>query len=235
MNKQLTFLFLMVFLLGLVNAGEQGENIGTYPKDTCVKLPQTCASCSYSKISSIVSPNQTTYAEEVSMTKNGTFYYYDFCNTTELGEYKVNGHFDIDGTDQVFNYVFSINASGNGSNLNSIAIIVSVIAVMALFGYFGMKLLDSSVSYFGYILLGVSAMLGITALYYGSLLAKDLFTDNFFNIQINVYTAVFLVAGSILIISGIITLVKYLKDLSRMAEMKKNGEGYNPDTKQYDY
>jgi hypothetical protein len=113
MNKVLLAFIFGIMLLGLVSAGEAGENIGTYKQNSCVKLPQICADCTYSNISSIVSPNQTIYGVGDSYTKNGTFFNYTFCNTSELGNYKVNGIFNPSGTAQVFSYVFDISPSGN--------------------------------------------------------------------------------------------------------------------------
>jgi len=122
-NKLLISIILGIMLIGLVSAGEQGENIGTYKAGGCVALPQVCASCTYSKILSIIPPNQTIYNINDLMSKDGAFYNYTFCDTSQLGEYKVSGVFDVDGIDQSFNYVFTITADGYPNTSNRIDIV----------------------------------------------------------------------------------------------------------------
>ena len=239
MNKLIFAFIFGIFLLGLVSAGESGEMLGTYKQNSCITLPQICASCTYAKISSIVSPNQTLYGVGDTYTKTGTFYNYTFCNTSELGNYKVNGYFDIEGVDQVFSYIFIIttagNSSGTSNSIFNIGIILAVISVMFLFGYFGMKLLDSSIPHFGYILLGVSAMLSIGILYYGVLLAQELTSSSILGIQGGFYGVIFMVVAIIFVLATIFVLISYIKQFNEKKTMEKHGEGYNTSSKQYDY
>lgn len=148
---------LTISIMSLGSAGEAGENIGTYKYNTIVRLPQVCADCSYVKISSIISPNGTIYAEEASMTKNGTFYYYDFSNTLQLGDYKVNGHFDIEGTDEVFYYVFTVTPSGTSgsSNIAFFILVILLIYGIAFVGLFGRNIPVTIMGGMAMIFLGV--------------------------------------------------------------------------------
>jgi len=192
MNKVLFSFIFGIMLLGLVSAGEAGENIGTYKYNTIVRLPQVCSDCTYVKISSIISPNGTIYATEQSMIKNDTFYYYDFNNTLETGDYKVNGHFDIGGTDEVFNYVFTVTPSGTSgsSNIAFFILVILLIYGIAFIGLFGrnipitimggmamiflgiylfnngvMIFRDDLTRYLSYVTIGIGSLLAIWASY----------------------------------------------------------------------
>ena len=130
MKKLLTLLFLGIFLISLVSA-ESGESIGTFAQGDCVELIQTCADCTYVKLSSVSYPNSTRVLGLTTMTKTGTFYNHTFCDTTHLGIYKVDGYGDELGVDTVFSYTFEITPSGI---LQNIGILITFIFItLALF------------------------------------------------------------------------------------------------------
>jgi hypothetical protein len=153
--KNIIFLILGIFLIGLVSAS--GENIGTYKFNTCVKLPQVCSTCSYSNISSVLSPNGTIYAVEQSMTQEGTFYYYEFCDTTQLGDYQINGHFDVKGSDEVWNYKISITPSGTSGSANTAFFIFVILLIygITLVGYLKQDYYITILGSMGMLFLGI--------------------------------------------------------------------------------
>jgi hypothetical protein len=131
MKNKILILFALVFALSFILASD-GESIGTYQQDSCVKLPQTCADCTYSNISAVGSPNGTLYSVEKAMTKSGTYWEYEYCNTSQLGEYKVNGHFDVGGIDSVFNYIFEITPSGKILTVTQAMVYLGLLVVLIL-------------------------------------------------------------------------------------------------------
>jgi len=113
-NKKICLALLLgVFLVSMISASQ--SFLGTFKQNDCIDLTQTCASCSYNNITSIIYPNGTKilFAPEQNMSKTGTEYLFNTCNYSALtGNYKVNGHGDLAGTDTVWNYGYSITPSG---------------------------------------------------------------------------------------------------------------------------
>ncbi len=97
--------------MGIVYAQE--DNIGIFKQNECIRLPQTCADCTYNNITTIISSNSTVLLSgQIPMTKSGTEYNHTFCNTTQSGKYTVNGIGDIGGTKTIWAYDFSVNPTG---------------------------------------------------------------------------------------------------------------------------
>lgn len=136
MKKIFMALVLSIFLINLVSASI--SNIGTFPRNSCIELPQTCTTCSWNNISKIfiegVSINQTILLQEISMIKSGITYNYTFCDTSRDGEYIVEGHGDLDGTDDSWNYKFEITQTGfTLETSESILYIIILIITLILF------------------------------------------------------------------------------------------------------
>lgn len=127
-----------MFMISLVSASI--DDLGTFKQNTCVALPQTCGSCTYSNITSILYPNSTIAVSNVIMTKIGTNYNYTFCSTPSLGKYTVNGISDLDGTPTVWAYYFYVTPTGEETNGWKITLqiftSVSALLLMLLFFYF---------------------------------------------------------------------------------------------------
>jgi hypothetical protein len=124
--------FILSILVGIivlscvnyVNAEQQ--TLGVYKAEFCITLIQTCGSCSYNNITSVKSPNSTTLLSETSMTKLGTEYTYQFCDTSVLGTYIVNGFGDLDGTATVWAYDFEITGNGKPTPNRSVIVLFSL-------------------------------------------------------------------------------------------------------------
>ena len=54
------------------------DTLGTFKQNQCLNLVQTCPNCSFINISAVLYPNSTQILGQVEMTKQGTFYYYNF-------------------------------------------------------------------------------------------------------------------------------------------------------------
>lgn len=126
MLKRLFFVILFVFLICSISASNIAS-LGTFKIDDCVELKQTCSNCTYVNISSVLYPNSTKAISMTSMIKDGTEYSYDFCSTSVLGSYIVNGFADLDGKITVFAYDFDI--TGNGKVAPSGAVITTFVVL----------------------------------------------------------------------------------------------------------
>jgi hypothetical protein len=104
----LSFLFGIIFLSCVNFASAEQQSLGTYEPNDCINLIQTCGTCTFNNITSVLSPNSTTLLYQTEMVKLGTEYTYQFCNTSSWGTYIVNGVGDLDGTATVWAYDFVI-------------------------------------------------------------------------------------------------------------------------------
>jgi len=148
MRKLLMFILLGMFLINFVSAGcIAPQCIGTFKLGDCVSLPQDCADCTYNYISYVSYPNSSQALGETIMTKTGTHYNYDFCNTTLFGEYHVSGHGDEYGIDTVWggdNYYFEITPNGQdfstGKAISYIGFILIILFTFLLTLYGAIKM-----------------------------------------------------------------------------------------------
>jgi len=138
MKKLFFILMIGIFLISFVNASI--PNLGNFKRYDCVSLIQTCSSCTYNNISSVVYPDSSVALSNVIMTGDGTLYNYTFCSTTKLGEYVVNGYGDLDGDKTTWSYYFEITETGkeNVSVLNNPLMII-LIALGLIFLTIGIK------------------------------------------------------------------------------------------------
>lgn len=119
MLKKLFFaLILGIFLISITSAAqtELPDPIKLYD---CFDLPQTCSTCTYNNITSIIYPNGTIHAfsPEQNMTQSGAEFRFHTCGFTSMeGEYIVNGHGDLGGVDTIWNYKYFVNPSGEKQN-----------------------------------------------------------------------------------------------------------------------
>lgn len=133
MNKKLTFLFLMIFLVGLVNAGEAGETLSQIGKvGETYYIPQNCQECTYVTLSRIGNQYGT-----INMTRNGTdssswFYAYMW---NESGTYPIEGYFDPNDKAETFNYYIQVTPNGQEVTQGiSILYLLSMISIFLIFG-----------------------------------------------------------------------------------------------------
>jgi hypothetical protein len=111
MNKPILILFLLI-ILPLCSAEIQSL---PHPVkvESCVNLPQSYANSTWQNITTIQQPDETITVLNTEMQSLGGGYYnFTYCNTTQNGEYIVNGIGDIDGTAVIWNYKFTVNPLG---------------------------------------------------------------------------------------------------------------------------
>jgi len=124
-TKYIKFGMLLIFLvlqIGIINSTL--ESLGTFEKDTNIRVTQVCSDSTYINISSITYPNSSIAISNVEMISsgNGEFYYY-FNETYTSGRYDVRGKSDgCDLDSNTFTTYFEITT--NGKSLPSGAVIV---------------------------------------------------------------------------------------------------------------
>jgi len=129
-------LFSLCFMVSLISFSvAEINNYAPVEKDSCVTIRQVCASCSYVNVT-VSYPNSTIAISNTNMTNNGGgVWTYEFCNTSSLGRYDVNGMGDLEGTDTGFDVLyFDVTPSGadNISEGQSSVILISLIVMLAV-------------------------------------------------------------------------------------------------------
>lgn len=123
--------FILIFLL-LISLTSALDDLGTFKQNDCVRIVQTCASCSYVNISSVSYPNSSVQDANKEMTAAGSGeWYYDYCNTSVIGRYDVRGIGDLDGTNTNFATYFIITP--NGSSLSTSSAITYGLILLVMF------------------------------------------------------------------------------------------------------
>jgi hypothetical protein len=138
MNKQL-ILILCTLLFVVSFASAEIQSLGYFQQNSCVEIIQTCGECTYVNLSSILYPNSSAAIGNVAMTKLGTKYTYEFCDTSTMGNYIVNGYGNPNGNGNktVFSYDFVINGSGQEVSDNQVTmIIISLVMLLVVCIFF---------------------------------------------------------------------------------------------------
>jgi len=91
LRKNIAVLFLFLFMFSFV-VGYQ-EELGVGKQDDCISLVQTCTTCDYVTMDSVVLPNKTIIQIATNMTQNGNTFNYTFCSTDVVGDYIYNTYF----------------------------------------------------------------------------------------------------------------------------------------------
>ena len=135
MKKILLILLLGLFLISFTSAI---KTLGPFMRYDCIELIQTCGNCTYNNISMVVrtGENHFVYTVNDTMAKHDTYYNYSFCDTSELGQYIINGFGDPDGKKKPWNYNLFVTETGTEdvSVLNNpLMIILVTLALTFLF------------------------------------------------------------------------------------------------------
>ena len=113
--KMKKILLNLIFVFLLVSfASAQIETLGTFKLGDDINLIQTCATCTFNNITSVLDPNGVQIIGEFDMTRVISVYNFTLTsgNVTLLGKYIVNGIGDLDGTNTIWNYDFDLTADG---------------------------------------------------------------------------------------------------------------------------
>ena len=112
MKKILLTLILGMFFLSFASA--EIQTLGSFQQGKNINLIQTCATCTFNNITSVLDPNSNEVIGNFPMTRTVSVYNFTLTseNATLLGKYIVNGIGDLDGTNTIWNYDFDLTADG---------------------------------------------------------------------------------------------------------------------------
>jgi len=240
-------LYLLFFILFLPLASAEVQ-ILPHPVKThsCVNLPQIYANSTFQNITTIQRPDESVLTIQSSMTSNGGGYFnYTFCNTTQNGEYIVNGIGDIDGTSTTWNYQFTVNPLGmvftaQQATLYTLIFVIAMVLFLICVG-FGIYAPDSNkrdemtgyifavsnLKYVKMFLLAISYLLLMLIVYFGYIISYGYLDLDFLGslFQFAFYTLVVLILplfiiGTYLLISNMVHDHKIGEMLSRGLHVK---------------
>jgi len=143
--KLLTFSCL-VFLMMLfsVNIIFAQTELGTFKRDNCIDLIQSCANCTFVNITSVYYPNGTIAEANLSMDKIGTLYTKEFCNTSIIGTYVVNGFGDPNTQETVFAYSFKVTPTGKEESNSPVSLAIALFFIVMNIGLFMLYFIKQS-------------------------------------------------------------------------------------------
>lgn len=115
LEKILLLLMAIVLIAGFIDvaSAQEQQTLGTFLKDSCIQLKQTCGNCTYVNITRVSAPDSSVLISgNFSMTRQDTIYNLTFCSTTQVGEYIVDWKANPDGVTSAGNYNFFISLTG---------------------------------------------------------------------------------------------------------------------------
>ena len=239
-----TIICLAILLVVLIPSISALDYLGEFEKDSCVEIKQTCATCGYVNIS-ISLPNSTRLLNDVAMVNSGAgVWTYNFCNTTLLDRYEVNGKGDLNGDDTSFATYFIITPTGRtfsgGQGVVSVGILIGALGLGFFFMFLGMKIKgdDSNIGSFmiGLLFIIISLFLGIYSLHLSYAFTSDIMQYESLSpvTEVMYITILWLIVG-VVIITMSLMLVAFIKELGKMNKKRSYGEGFNPVTDTYDF
>lgn len=125
-------IFLLILIVGtyLVKATTV-QSLGTFQRNSCVDLKQTCANCTYVNITSILFPNSTeALGASTAMQQQGTVYNYTFCQTSSNGQYIYWVTGNPDGTPVVAGVTFEITPTGTVLDTSQGIIYIAIMVIL---------------------------------------------------------------------------------------------------------
>lgn len=129
----LYFFLALTLIFPMLSAAE--ETLGVFKQGTCINLLQSCSNCTYNNITSVIAPNSDTALTEVEMTRTGTLYNYNFCSTSQIGKYIVNGFGNDDGIISTWTYDFEITPSGYKNSLGFYFVVIALLGAVIILGF----------------------------------------------------------------------------------------------------
>jgi len=133
MNKNIylgSVLFLLI--IGMYNVSADSDRYGTFEINHPINLIQTCTTCSYVNITSVLSPSSEILIQHTPMDKIGSMYNYTLASQDVIGTYVVCGVGDLDGVAEDWCYSFDVTVSGK-ENTSWLPLIIIVLFLTAIF------------------------------------------------------------------------------------------------------
>ena len=110
----------LLFLLAFSFVG--ASDLGAVKVNNCINLYQHCASCSYVNLTAIKYPNQTIVTYNSAMNKSGSDYIYNFCNTSDIGNYFYTVCGDTSSGNECRSFNFEVTNTGTAQNAQQMSL-----------------------------------------------------------------------------------------------------------------
>ena len=131
-NKIFMILIIGIFLISFASAV---GDIGIVKQGDCIDLYNYCPTCSYINLTAIQNPNGTLETMNLEMEKNGNNYIYNYCNTSQLGEYSYTTCGDKGGTETCEDITFEVTPNGKQFTQQNSIVYLGFILIL-LFTFF---------------------------------------------------------------------------------------------------
>lgn len=196
MKKQLLFFMLALLILPIVQSQDMQSLGNQFKKGECVNLVQTCNNCTYVNVTKVLYPNSTIAVSSLAMTKEGTFYSVQFCNTNETGTYIYNTLGDPDGILVTQPVSFEVTTTGTASTIQNSIFYFGLVLIMIFFiglAIFTFARFDNLLNRIG--MLGVIYLLIIAISFIGWQMSTDFLSSYSFITSMMYYIFFILMIG----------------------------------------
>jgi len=151
MKQNIFFIFFIVMVLLVPTVLAAQEHLGTFKINSCFDLTQNCGNCTFVNISAVYYPNGSIAEANLTMAQSGSMFSRQYCNTSFIGTYIVNGVGNADGN-KVFAYDFMITDSGSelysGVSSIPIALFILIINISMFALFFKKKIVENKYTNF---------------------------------------------------------------------------------------
>ena len=237
-KKFISLVIISIILMSFVIA--EVQTLGTFKKGEDVELQQIGAGFTDCHITSVLYPNSTEALGLAEMTKNGNQYNYTFSNTGTDGKYIVNGYCTDGSGDTVWSYDFDITPSGMLATISqgylSIGLLIGIILIMFFFSMISFKLMDYEKLYpIALFFLLVSIIIAVYGLYLGVVFSRDYLFSSTAAPQSALFIGILFGLVGMMFISLLLLILAALREIRERKSIQQHGEGWNSQTKQYNY
>ena len=146
-NKVITLFIGLILLLNFSLVVAEQHTLKPVTKGECATIPQSHPNATSINITKIRYPDDTENYTVIPMnTTNGYNFYYNFCNTSQVGDYIITTCGDGDGVTTCMDFDFPVTAYGNMESEAS-AIIYSLLLLFLVGLVIGLVFLNRKIDY----------------------------------------------------------------------------------------
>jgi hypothetical protein len=126
MKKIILLIIMIIIMSGFATADQ-----GTFKKEQCVNIIQTCSSCTFINITGIFDPSTSAnLINNTGMEKQGDIYNHTFCETNNVGMYKIAFTGDVDGVNTPVTDSFYITSEGNSYPIYILLLVITIVMLL---------------------------------------------------------------------------------------------------------
>lgn len=128
----------IILVMGYTELVSAESNLGTFKQNTCFDLYQTCDDCTYVNLTAIKYPNGTIETMNLDMVKINQDFTYNFCNSTNLGDYTYTVAGDKRGVYSIETMSFEVTPSGEDLSLQNtvIQLVMILFLILLIFSFY---------------------------------------------------------------------------------------------------